>query len=101
MRDILEDYLQNYRICCLFRAVLELAAKDAFFNRGRSKKKLRLKYEALDFFANDKDLKLICQMAGAEYTDILAICKDNSLKNKEKYKKIIIHLGAAENKYIS
>ena len=92
MRDILEDYLQNYRICCLFRAVLKLAAKDAFFNRGRSKKKLRLKGEAIDFFSNDKDLRLICQMAGVEYADILAICKDNVLKNKEKYKKIILCL---------
>lgn len=90
MKNILDDYIENYRIQRLFRAVLLVAAKDAFLNKSRKRKKLKLQKEALDFFKENDDLKCVCKMGGVEYQNVVLVAGDENLKKREKYKKIIL-----------
>ena len=89
MQDALDDYIQIYRIRCLFRAVLVKAAKDAFLIKKRNLKTIKYQKDALSFFENEADLKMICQMAGVEYTDIVEPIH-KKMKKSEKYEKIIL-----------
>ncbi|MBP5615826.1 MAG: hypothetical protein J6X42_04680 [Alphaproteobacteria bacterium] len=90
MKNVLDDYVQNYRIRCLFRAVLLLAVKDAFGCRKTKKKNRKLKIEALEFFDGSDDLAYICQLGDVSYEKIVSVVKNENLKICEKYKKIIL-----------
>jgi len=90
MKNVLDEYVQGYRIRCLFRAVLKLAAEDAFVRKVKTKKQSRIRADALQFFQEGEDLKTICRLAGVEYKDILYVVGDKKIKNNQKYKKIIM-----------
>ena len=87
-----EDVIQNWRIRRLFRAVLVLAAKDAYMTRSKRPSKIKERDEALSFFKNMSDLKIICGLAGADFEAIWAITSKDIGKNKEKYNKIILRV---------
>ena len=85
-------YESKREILCiqnLFRAVLELAARDAYGLKAQSKKKEKIRKDALDFFQNEDDLKTICSLANVEYKAILGVLALKNIKNKEKYNKIL------------
>lgn len=87
-----EDMIQNWRIRRLFRAVLMQAAKDAYMTKSKRPSKIKERDEALNFFKNMPDLKIICSLAGADFEGIWAITNKNIGKNKEKYNKIILYI---------
>ncbi|MBR2299352.1 MAG: hypothetical protein IJ870_02100 [Alphaproteobacteria bacterium] len=76
------------RIQNLFRAVLMLAAKDAFGPKAEARKNIERRRDALHFFQSHRDLRIICRLAGADYKAILEALKDKKSKNEEKYNKI-------------
>lgn len=92
MKNVLDDYIQDYRIRRLFRAVLLTAAKDAFGCSKLKKKNRKLAKEALNFFECQDDLAFICQMSGVDYDHILSVVEANNLKKCDKYKKIILYI---------
>ena len=90
MKNVLDEYIENYRIQCLFRAVLKRAANDAFLMKVSSKKREKIYHDAQAFFKNDADFKTVCRLAGVECREILDVIEDKKLKNNQKYKKIIL-----------
>ncbi len=89
MNNIIDDYIQAYRIQCLFKAVLKLAADDAYHYKKLSKRLKKRQLDALQFFLNPDDLKVICYLAGVEYTKILSVAQNKNLKIYKKYNRII------------
>lgn len=85
-----EDMIQNWRIRRLFRAVLERAARDAFLMKTKSLSQRKKRYEAICFFNNEVDLKMICALADADYEAIIKAFRENKITKKDKYKKIIL-----------
>lgn len=84
----IEDMIQNWRIHRLFRAVLVQAAKDAYVMVARSSKQRKIQKEALDFFENKKNLKIVCALADADFEEIWQVINENKYIKKEKYNKI-------------
>lgn len=82
-----EQYMQALRIQKLFRAVLVLAAKDAFQNHEKSSKKIR--QEAETFFDSYFDLTVVCRLASVDFSQIKKIAQEKFLTPAQKYDKII------------
>lgn len=89
MQNDLADFEEIERIQKLFRAVLKLAAKDAFGAGACARKRKALRKDALDFFEDKKYFKQICVLAGVDEKVIFQITENKKLTNKEKYNKII------------
>lgn len=85
-----DDVIQNWRIRRLFRAVLVRAAKDAYLMKGLRLSRVKKRDEALNFFKDAWDLKIICSLADVDFNEVWKIANENMVKNKEKYNKIII-----------
>ena len=79
---------EELKIQNLFRAAVLLAAKDAYGPKAEARKNAERRQDALCFFQNKRDLKIICLLAGVNDEDILSIVENKKLKNKEKYNKI-------------
>ncbi|MBO4284735.1 MAG: hypothetical protein J5895_00700 [Alphaproteobacteria bacterium] len=82
-----EQYIQALRIQKLFRAVLVLAAKDAFQNSSENGKKIRREAEA--FFDSYFDMTVVCKLANVDFFQIKKVTQEKFLTNRQKYDKII------------
>jgi len=84
-----EEMREKICIQNLFRAVLMLAAKDAFGVNAQAKRRIKLRKDALEFFSDEADLRLVCELADVHFEDITKVVSIKNIKNKEKYNKII------------
>ena len=82
-----EQYIQALHIKKLFRAVLVLAAKDAFLHPQKNSKKIR--QEAESFFESYFDLTVVCRLANVDFSQIKKITQEKFLTPTQKYDKII------------
>lgn len=89
MQNDLASWQEIEHIQNLFRAVLRLAAKDAYGVGACAKKRKALRKDALDFFQNKRYFKKVCMLAGIDERVLLNITENKKLTNKEKYNKII------------
>lgn len=91
--------LEIWRIQKLFRAVLDLAADDAFGLCRLKKGKNKAVNDAKEFFDSYFDLALVCRLANVDFYDLRKIVKNPNTESLEKYYKIK-HIIRTDNGFL-